>query len=200
MQRREFNRYLTEREEKQLFQFLRQFGEPLARRDYAWMRLARQTGIRVTPLSRLTCGDAREAIHGGRLYVRPETNKGGRGYTVYCTRKAKAALLDLLSIRRELGYAEDPEQPLIMSRNHRGMSVRSFQERMRKWCLAAGLGEIASPHWWRHTLAKRVMARSAAKDPRGITQHVLGHADIRSTAVYTGPDKEDLVDAMEAAS
>lgn len=199
-QRRVFERYLKETEERQLFQTLRQFADVQARRDHAWMRLLRQTGIRVGSLAGLTVHDAQLALATKRLVLRAESAKGGHGYDVPVNTKARAALKDLLKVRREQGHAPLPDAPLIMSRHHRGMSIRSFQDRMRKWVRAAGLQVEASPHWFRHTLAKRIVQRSTASDPRAIVQHVLGHHSIMSTCVYTGPDREDEERAMEEAS
>lgn len=199
-ERKVFERYLKRDDEKRLFKTVAQFNEIYARRDYAWMRLLRQTGIRVTPLSLLTVGDARLALVEKRLQIRPETNKRLKGYAVPLNKKAGKALRDLLRIQKEMVPLQLPDQRLIMGRNHKGISVRSLQERMCKWALAAGLGDGVTPHWFRHTLAKRIMETSTAKDPRVIVQHALGQASINSSAVYTFPDREDFDQAMEAAS
>ncbi|HFD81026.1 MAG TPA: site-specific integrase [Gammaproteobacteria bacterium] len=200
MSRQVFERYLRSHEERRLLACVAKYGDPLARRDHAWMRLMRHTGLRVGSLAALTVEDAQEALRAHRFRVRAEAAKGGRGYQVPLNRKAEAALRDLLRIRRELGHPQTPEAPLVMSRNHRGMSIRSYQARMRMWCARADLGVQASPHWFRHTLAKRIIERSTARDPRAIVQHALGHTSIVSTAVYTWPDRDDIERAMEEAS
>ncbi|MFZ5514670.1 MAG: tyrosine-type recombinase/integrase [Pseudomonadota bacterium] len=199
-ERRVFDRYLAVSEEKQLFRTIKQFGDVHARRDHAWMRLLRQTGIRVGALHGLSVHDAELAIKDGYLRIRSSINKGGRAYSVYLNKEARRALVDLLKIRREMGHPQHPDAPLVMSRKHQAMSVRSYQSRMQHWVQAAGLGIDASPHWFRHTLAKRIFSQSTAQDPRGIAQGVLGHASINSTAVYTLPDRESLARAMEEAS
>lgn len=195
-----FERYLTVSEERTLLRTVADSADILARRDSAWMRLLRQTGIRVGACAGLTVFDAREGLKHGRLGLRDEVSKGGRGYDVYLNRKARAALTDLLRLRREMGHAENPEASLVMSRNHQGLSVRSFQARMEMWVRRAGLSAKATPHWWRHTLGKRVMEQSTARDPRAIAQSALGHVTINSTAIYTRPDREDVARAMEEAS
>ena len=199
-ERQVFDRYLTEAEERQLLRYVRQFADPLAQRDHAWMRLGRYTGVRVGVLSGLTVADAREALRTGTLMVRGAINKGGRGYSVALVKKARVAVQDLLRVRRAMGRAEVPGEPLIINRRGGQLSVRSFQARMRKWVQAAGLSVAASPHWWRHTCAKRVMKRSTAGDPRGVVQAALGQASVESTAVYTTPDREDVAQALEEAS
>ena len=133
----------------------------------------------------------------GEQVVRGE--KGGRTTRIPLRKAGRKALLDLLRIRREMGCIEEPDAPLVVSRRGDGLSVRSYQDRMRNWCRAAGLPMTASPHWLRHTLAKRVMADSTARDPRGVVMGLLNHASIASTAVYTMPDREELERALDEA-
>jgi len=194
-----FTRYLTESEEKRLWETMKLQGHILARRDYAWMRLLRQTGIRIGSLAAITVGDAREAIRERRLDLREA--KRGKTYSVPVNRAARRALRDLLEIRMQQGHVLYPDAPLIMSRQEgRGLSVRTFQQRMQKWVIAAHLPMRATPHWFRHTLAKRILARSTAANPLGIVQGALGHSSIASTGVYTRPDREEIAEAMEVAS
>lgn len=198
--RKAFKRYFTEAEERQLFRTVGNVVDIHARRDYAWMRLLRQTGIRVETLAGLNVHDAQDALASKYLDLRPEITKGNRGGRIFITRKARAAFKDLLAIHREMGHGMATDSPLIFSRKHRRMSVRSFEARTRHWCNMAGLEDSGTPHWFRHTLAKRIMKNSTAEDPRGVVQVALTHASINSTAVYTLPDKEDVERAMEEAS
>lgn len=224
-QRKVFERYFDEKEERQLMQcVLGAGGLPgvpgiLARRDAAWMGLLRHTGIRVTPLCRLTVDDAQTALARNALLIRGETNKRGREYQIPLNRKAVHALRALLKLRRELGAGSDDDAPLLVSREHggrvrasaydedvalcvafgAGMSVRAVQQRMRMWCTRAKL-PAGSPHWMRHTLAKRMLSRSTARNPLSIIAGVLGHGSIVSTDCYTQPDKEEIEAAMEAAA
>jgi site-specific recombinase XerC len=191
-----FDRFLTHAQERQLLGFVGQFGDVLARRDHAWLRLLRQTGIRVSALAALTTADAREGVRERHVTVR---RKGGGTYRIYTNRGARQALQDLLRIRREQGYPERPDEPLVMGQKGRGLSVRSFQARLQAWRTGAGLGEPVSPHWLRHTLAKRVLKQSTADQPLLVVQQALGHASLTSTAVYTRPDKEDMAQALEEA-
>lgn len=194
-----FNRYLTEAEERQLFRHVAQFASVLAQRDHAWMRLLRQTGLRIGSLAGLTVADAQEALATGVIIVRPEIAKRGLGYTVDVNKSARAALRDLLRLRREMGHPPVGDEPLVVSIRGRALSVRSFQARMHDWVQQAGLPVAASPHWFRHTLAKRLIARSEAADPLGIVQAALGQRTRTSSAVYALPDREDVRRAMEAA-
>lgn len=217
-ERKVFERYLRPKEERQLFATVGNRADLLAQRDYAWLRLLRHTGIRVGSLAGLTVDDARlalaglksvkgkrfEELRGHRLRIRGAIAKGEHGYEMPLNKIALQALLDLLRIRRELGHAEIGDAPLVMSRKAgatgKGMSVRAFQDRMQHWRQAAGLTVECSPHWLRHTLAKRIVERSTSTDPRAIVQHALGHSNIISGAIYTFPDREDIEQSMEEAS
>lgn len=195
----EFNRYLTESEERQLWNTMKNRKELFARRDYAWMRLLRQTGIRIGSLAGVTVQDAYGAIRNRSLPLRRA--KGQRRYTVRVNRAARTALRELLALRAEQGHPQIPDSPLIMSRQgEAGMAVRTFQHRMKYWVEIAQLPVAATPHWFRHTLAKRLIARSTARDPLGIVQSALGHRTISSTGVYTRADREEVERAMEDAA
>ena len=198
--RKVFARYFTVQEERTLFSTVGGRADIYSRRDHAWMRLLRQTGIRVESLAGLNQHDATQTLAGKYLELRPEITKRSQGGRIFLTKKARAAVKDLLKIRREMGYAGSPDEPLIYSRKHQRMSIRSFEARTRYWCTEAGLEVQGSPHWFRHTLAKRIMKNSTADDPRGVVQVALGHASINSTSVYTMPDREDVELAMEEAS
>lgn len=198
--RRVFERYLRPEEERQLFKTIAQYADLQSQRDLVWMRFMRQTGIRVATMAGLNVSDAREAMTTHYLTLRPEITKGEHGGKIFVTKRGRAALRQLLRIRRQQGHAEQMDAPLVMSRKHQRMSIRAYQQRMQHWGKVAGLSVKASPHWWRHTLAKRIMKCSTAQDPRGVAQVMLNHADIKSTAVYTLPDREDVEQALEEVS
>lgn len=212
--RKVFERYLTREEEKQLFKYVSQFRGLYARRDLAWMQLLRQTGIRVGALCKITLQQAQDAIRTQYLELEPEQLKGGvrrgrggttvrRGQTVRCNTAAVAALKSLVALRKEQGVPGDAAAPLVLARGKRRtrtITVRQLQKRMAHWVLASGLEIDATPHWWRHTLAKRLMASSTAEDPQGMAQLALGHSKRETTAIYTLPDRESWARAMEDAS
>jgi len=200
----QFDRYLTESEEKRLLRVVRErAGDQthqarLATRDYAWMRLLRYTGIRVGALCRLTLGDAREAARTGYLPLRGAIQKRSQADKVYLTRDAARALDALMVSRRWVWPAAgtlDADR-LLVSRQGGSMTPRALQKRLARWADIAGLDAQVTPHWFRHTLAKRIMRHSTASDPRGVVKSVLGHRSLASTTVYTQPDKEDVEAAL----
>lgn len=194
-----FKRYLTSREEKQLLAHVAKHAGLYARRDHAWMRVLRCSGFRLGSLRHMTVADAREALRTRRLRAAAEHAKRGRGYDVPVTSKLELALRDALSVRRAMRLPEDDAAPLFCSRLGQAMAERTYEQRMQMWRKSSGLAVPASPHWWRHTYGKRVMAASEHRDPQQVVQALLGHASRQSTEVYTLPDREDLERDAEAA-
>jgi len=195
-----FDRYLTRAEEKQLFKTVRQDSSPMAERDINWMVLMRQTGIRVTPMSKLTVGDAQSALLTDHLVIRAITNKRKKAHSIFLTKPARQAIENLILLRRRQGYVNDLDEPLVMSKKRQGLSVRSYQSLMKRWAKRAGISSDVSPHTFRHTLAKRVVETSTHKEPLLVAQRALGHSSIKTTAIYAKPDKEQMqLDLARAA-
>ncbi len=201
-----FTRYFTEAEERLLFSTIKQHAGIQAERDLYWMQLARSSGVRLCVLAGLTVGDARAALDGDMLHVRPAINKRDKEQWLPLVKRSRDALQNLLRIHRAMSagieWDLNPlDRPLILSRNRRGMSERNFQDRMAKWVSIAGLPG-GSPHWWRHTFAKRAMKNSQAEGSEKLqrVQAILGHDDPRTTQIYTRPDKEELRELMRDAN
>lgn len=202
--RKDFDRYLTEREERQFFNTIKErmnkesVAGLLNMRDFYMFKIMRNTGLRVGTLVALNVLDATAAIQNKKFHLNKEILKGKKqDAKIYCNKKAIEALRELLKIRRLLGYPSNDEAPLLMSRKGARISIRTTQQRVQYWREASGIDAKASPHWFRHTLAKRVMKNSTASDPLKTVQILLNHSDPRSTAAYTLPDKEDIVLAAE---
>jgi len=191
-------RYFTEEEQRRLLKKVGALRDIQARRDDAWIRCLIHTGMRIGEFSRLTVGDAMEALRTDYLFIPREHRKGKkRDHMVRVTQPVRDALGDLLKVRREMGYADKADAPLVLSRNHQSMTVRGYQLRFKHWALESSLPEDASPHWLRHTRAMNIMAHTTSNDPRGIVQAALGHTTIASTGIYTGVSREELERSLD---
>lgn len=195
------NRYLTEDEQARLLAVLKQNrGDPLAARDYAWVRALRHSGLRINEFSKVTVGDALSAMKTGYLFIPKEHRKGKRkDHKVYVTAALRESIEDLIKCRLvPLGGSGCHEtEPLVVSRHGAGMSVRNYELRLAMWSKRADLPPGVSPHWLRHTRAMNIMRNSTASDPRGVVQNALGHADIRSSGVYTQTPREQVESALD---
>jgi site-specific recombinase XerC len=194
----EFRKYFTEQEEKHLLNKVRSSKKTLDQRDFAWMEALRCTGLRIEAFSLLNVSHAKEVVRAGQLNIEAQYQKRNIKHEGYVTKRGILAFKRLLRIRKEMGYKEALDEPLIMSRNRQRMSVRSYQDRMQKWVKAAGL-PAGSPHWWRHTLAKRIVKNSTTPQPLLVVQSVLDHTTTRNTGIYTQPDKEEVEQSLEEA-
>jgi len=212
-QERTMNRYLTEGEQAKLLAVLKQHsGDVLAARDYAWVRALQHSGLRIREFSLISVGDALEALRSGYLFIPKEHRKGWnrtarddgkerkppKDHRVYVTQALRQAIQDLLKCRFEMTGADCRQaDPLVVSRHGTAMTVRNYEIRLREWAEKAGLPPGVSPHWLRHTRAMAIMQSSTARDPRGVVQSALGHADIRSSGVYTQTPRAEVEAALD---
>lgn len=213
-QERTMDRYLTDAEQERLLDLLkRNSGDPLAARDYAWIRALIHSGMRINEFSLITVGDALAAVRTKYLFIPREHRKGWNrsprkdgkvrkppeDLKVYVAKALKQALEDLLTIRMlAVGAAGCHERdPLVVSRNGERLCVRSYQLRLAYWAKEAALPPGVSPHWLRHTRAMNVVRNSTARNPLGVVQAMLGHRSISSTGVYTQTPREEIEAAAE---
>ena len=198
-------RYLTNEEQRRILNVTKAQSGMLAQRDYAWMRLLIETGMRVNELATTTRHQAEEALAHGWLVISKEQRKGKRkGHEYMVTEPVRQCLQLLLSLNDKLRpmAAIDPEVkvPLLWGRcgvvkgkllcEH--MSVRSFQARMKHWAYLSGLPNGVSPHWLRHTRGVNIIRRSRGNNPLKVAQLALGHATVASTGIYTQMSREEF--------
>ncbi|MCB8747056.1 tyrosine recombinase XerC [Rhodoferax sp. U2-2l] len=89
-----------------------------------------------------------------------------------------------------------PQPALFIGRNGTRLSAQSVWKRLRARSLQAGLAAPVHPHMLRHSFASHVLQSSS--DLRGV-QELLGHANIRTTQIYTRLDFGHLTQAYDAA-
>jgi len=196
-----FDKYFTPDEEKQLLGCIKtRISDVYARRDYWWMVFLRHTGLRVSTLVTLTVGDAKRTVRTEQVTVTRLKKRGrakGSDRQFYANKRVRAALSNLLMIHSQMVDhdrwdipAED--RPLLISRNQQPITVRSLQLRMTQWCREANLPFDATPHWWRHTWAKRRLAEKNDMETLLKIQVHLDHSDLKTTSIYLQPDKESM--------
>lgn len=199
-------RYLTEAEQRQLLGAAKKLKDPLAQRDYHWMRLLIETGMRIAELAALSAAQAEAALASGWIAVRADQRKAGpngkrKGHEYLVTEPVRSCLQALLRIQRtEVPLYPDVEPPLIWGREGQALSVRTYQARMKLWAREAGLSSKLSPHWLRHTRGANIVRRSGADNPAKVAQLALGHASMASTSVYLGIRREEYLQALQATA
>jgi site-specific recombinase XerD len=152
------------------------------RRDHAMILLAAQTGLRVSELTGLTCGD----IH---LGTGPHVSCHGKGRKQRITPLTKVTVAVLRAWLTERG--SQPGQPLFPARDGGRLSRDAVERRLAKHT-AAATGNCPSlktknitAHTLRHTAAMRLL--HAGIDTSVIALW-LGHEQAETTQIYLHAD------------
>lgn len=192
-------RYLTEGEQQQLLRAAKTNTDPLAQRDYWWMRLLIELGARVNEFHLLTLAQAEAALATGWLVVSKGQRKGGkRGHEYAVTQTVRECLVALCFIaRNEQSTPCGAPSPLVWGRDDAPLSVRSYQARLKVWVAAAGLDARISIHWLRHTRGMNIMRRSRGDNPLKLAQLALGHSSLSSTGVYLQMSREEYLRELQ---
>lgn len=171
-------------------------ADGLSVRDRALMELFYSSGLRLAELVRLDLADIDLKDRMVRV-----TGKGARTRILPVGRRALAALKDWLEARATL-LATAPRAAAVapgavfVGRSGRRLGVRAVQRRVAQWGRRQGLPTHVHPHMFRHSFATHLLESSA--NLRAV-QELLGHADIRTTQVYTHLDFQHLAKVYDAA-
>lgn len=176
----------------------------VGRRDRAILEVLYGTGMRISELVGLSLADV--DLEGGLVRV---LGKGGRQRVVPLGRMARHALVawlgeggraDLLGRRVGVGSAvgasRDAADAVFVNQRGGRLSRQGAWGVVRRYALAAGLGDRLTPHVLRHSCATHMLDHGA--DIRAV-QELLGHASISTTQVYTLVSTERLWQVYEQA-
>ncbi len=155
---------------------------PLGQRDRAMLELLYGAGLRVSELLRLNVDDIDYSLGFARVL-----GKGSKQRLVPVGSMALEALGNYLAD----GFCKlaanksgsKSKMPLFLNARGQRLSVRSVGRIVEKYLLQCGIDpKKCSPHTLRHSFATHLVSGGA--DLRSI-QEMLGHADIRTTQIYT---------------
>jgi integrase/recombinase XerC len=186
--------YLTEAEEKVLFNFMKNRKDKQAERDYVLLKLCRMTGLRRGEALALNICDV---MGKGQIEVNERIAEKGAIGEVYLPIEMQDILKRFLKLKREWKESLEDNAPLFVSKKGGRLSPRSFNDVMNKWCKAAGIPHY-TPHALRHTKAHRIMddVKHLSDDEKKkallFTNKQLRHKSINSTMIYTAPTKEEM--------
>ncbi len=155
---------------------------PLVDRDRAILELLYSSGLRLSELTGLNCGDVDMSDATVRV-----TGKGNKDRIIPVGRKALEALTRWDQSRVQLAASD--EKALFVSNRGKRLSPRSVQARVSHWARRQGIDTHVYPHLFRHSFATHLLESS--HDLRGV-QELLGHANISTTQVYTHLDFQHL--------
>jgi len=155
---------------------------PLVDRDRAILELLYSSGLRLSELTDLNCGDVDMSDATVRV-----TGKGNKDRIVPVGRRALQAIRQWDLSRVQLAAAD--EKALFVSSRGTRISTRSVQARVTYWARRQGIDTKVYPHLFRHSFATHLLESS--HDLRAV-QELLGHANIATTQVYTHLDFQHL--------
>ncbi|SHF03678.1 Site-specific recombinase XerD [Caldanaerobius fijiensis DSM 17918] len=175
--------YLTLDESKEL---LNSVEGPYKERDKAILTIFLNCGLRLSELVGINLEDIKDDT----LTV---IGKGDKQRTVYLNNACIKALKEYMKVRPQDGVKD--KNALFLSRNKRRISAKTVQYIVKKYIKAAGLNtKKYSTHKLRHTAAT-LMYKYGDVDIRTL-QHLLGHANISTTQIYTHIDDKKIRDAV----
>lgn len=144
-------------------------------RDKAIFLLMLRCGLRVSEIRHLLLADLDLQPPPGQLPRLWIHGKGGKQRVVYLSPQALAALNDWLTIR-----PNSPDPAIFLNRFGHRLSVTGIQKRLANYCRQAEIRLTC--HQLRHTFGRHL---TEAQVPVTTTQRLLGHAQLRTTQIYT---------------
>ncbi len=162
------------------------------KRDRAVLELLYGTAIRVGECERLDLRDV--DLLRGQLFVR--LGKGRKDRVLPLVGRAAAALDVYLEDSRPELVHDPREQALFLTTRGTRLPVKRIQDLVRSHAKAAGIKVRVTPYTLRHGCATHLLQNGA--DVRHV-QKLLGHASLKTTAIYTHVAPEDLRRAVEKA-
>ena len=164
-------------------------------RDQCAVELLYGSGLRLGELLGLDVAPSPHAkgwvdAQAGEAHVQ---GKGSKWRTVPVGAQALAALAGWLQQRQQWATS-DPA--LFIGQRGSRLTPQHLRRQLRQRSMQAGLAAPVHPHMLRHSFASHVLQSSS--DLRGV-QELLGHANIRTTQVYTRLDFQHLARVYENA-
>jgi site-specific recombinase XerD len=198
------SKYLSPKEVKQFLKtakFLAEtallYGHKTPVRDYFIVHLAVATGLRVSEIAYLNCGDIYENPKGGYLIVRK--GKGSKQRLVRFSSTFSQHLNEYLDWKQAHNEPAVPGDPLLRSSHTGGhMTSRALEKAFKRVAAKANIPRRYSIHSLRHTHACLLL--EASKGNIRLVQKQLGHSKITTTQVYADVMDIEMQRSMERLS
>jgi len=192
--------YLTEAEEKQMFDYLKQLKIPQAERDYVLLKTYRILGLRRVEGVRLDVADVYDKDH---LMIDERLAAKGATGKLIIPSELKRLFAEFMRWKKQHGESLAVDAPLFVSRRGTRLSIRAVNDIMKKWLTAAGVEHMVTPHGLRHTKAQRIVRDDRYLTPQQqknallLANKQLRHQSMNSTMIYVAPSREDMAAAAE---
>ncbi len=143
-------------------------------RDRLVLELLYGGGLRVSELVALNYADVDFSNGSARVL--------GKGRKERTCPLGAVAMAVMKKFRDEFARDTGPADAVVITPNHRRVTVRFVQLLVKKYLALAGLPMDLSPHKLRHSFATHLLDSGA--DLR-VVQELLGHASLTTTQIYT---------------
>jgi integrase/recombinase XerD len=164
---------------------------PKALRDRALLELLYATGMRVTELISLDLDGVDLDTGTVRCY-----GKGAKERLMPIHSRAVDALQRYLEKGRPQFLRNDDERALFLNPRGQRLTRQGLWLIVKQYVEQAGLSSVITPHTLRHSFATHMLNRGA--NLRNV-QHLLGHASLATTQVYTRVSGERLREVYNEA-
>jgi site-specific recombinase XerD len=165
-----------------------------AAKEHLIVHLALSTGLRVSELADLRCGDI--FLANGKCSLLVRSGKGSKRRAVRFDGPLREHLTRCLGRKKRNGEGVGEDAPLLVSASTgRAMTVRGIQKAFKRCAARAGLSRHYSIHSLRHTYACHLYKASGWN--LRVVQKQLGHARIATTQVYADVMEPDLKRALK---
>jgi len=168
----------------------RNSDDDLLIRDLAMFELMYSSGLRLAELVGI---DLNHIDLGQQQLI--VTGKGNKTRYLPVGSKAVKAVRRWLGVRADY-CRDDSEQALFISKQEKRISPRNVQSRLNQLVKKQLIEQHLSPHALRHSFATHMLESSG--DLRAV-QELLGHANIKTTQIYTHLDFQHLAKVYDAA-
>jgi len=156
------------------------------------IELAFETGLRVSEISALTCGDLN--LQGQRPGIRVERGKGGTRRFVRIRPTFCDQATDYLHWKTRQGESVTAGAAVFPSPQGGHLGVRALQKRFARIMGEAGISGH-SLHHCRHTYASELLRASGGN--LRLVQKQLGHKKITTTQIYADIFDPDMTAALD---
>jgi integrase/recombinase XerD len=158
--------------------------DPRSLRDRAMLEIFYATGLRVSELIALHCGDLTETTK--LLHLQ---DRGGRDRIVPLGEAAVVSLCRYVKDGRPHLAVPSTDDTLFLNVRGESLSRMGVWKIVRAAAVAARIDRTVNPQTLRHTFAAHLLDGGALLQD---VQHLLGHADIASTQIYAREYDADL--------
>lgn len=171
-------KYILNAQESERVLNMADVSQPRGIRDRAMLETLYSTGMRRFELAGLHVHDVDH--DGGTVTIRQ--GKGKKDRVVPIGERALSWLEKYRDEVRPAWVRLDDDGTLFLTHRGQGFVKESLGHLVRRYIEAAGIGKRGSCHLFRHTMATLMIENGADVS---FVQSMLGHADLKSTQVYT---------------